>query len=210
VGLLIGGRLGYILFYDFSYYWQSPLAIISPIDPITHQFIGIYGMSYHGALLGALLAGWIYTKIKKLNFWRWANFIAPAVPAGYFFGRMGNLMNGELYGRLTDKSWGMYFPSDPFGLLRHPSELYEAGLEGTLLFLILWKLRQSEKYKNHLLALYIMGYALVRIIAEFFREPDAQIGYLFLGLTLGQILSLGMLILGLGLFSVGRKRKSML
>ena len=116
----------------------------------------------------------------------------------------------ELYGRATDKLWGMYFPGDPSGLLRHPSELYEAGLEGLSLFLILWSLRNNEKYKNHLLVLYIIGYATLRIVAEFFREPDAQIGYLFLGLTLGQILSLGMLIFGLSIFFVGRKRKNML
>ena len=174
-GLLIGGRLGYVLFYNFNYYLAHPLEIISPFDT-GGNFIGIYGMSYHGALLGALLAGWIYVKNKKLNFWRWANFVAPAIPAGYFFGRIGNFINGELYGRATDKLWGMYFPGDPSGLLRHPSELYEAGLEGLSLFLILWSLRNNEKYKNHLLVLYIIGYATLRIVAEFFREPDAQIG----------------------------------
>ena len=223
-GLLIGGRLGYVLFYNLAYYVQNPLAIVSPIDPVTHQFIGIYGMSYHGALIGALAAGWIFIRIRnnpikyqrscpptaefnRASFWQLANFIAPAIPAGYFFGRIGNFLNGELWGRATSKFWGMYFPSDPFGILRHPSELYEATLEGLILFLILWPLRNNKKYKNHLLALYLIGYALARIMGEFFREPDAQVGYIFSVLTLGQILSLVMLIFGLLLILVRRKEK---
>ncbi|MFA7319043.1 MAG: prolipoprotein diacylglyceryl transferase [Parcubacteria group bacterium] len=207
VGLLIGGRLGYVIFYNFTYYLQNPLVIISPYDAVTHQFIGIYGMSYHGGLIGAVLAGWIFIRIKRLDFWRWANFVAPAVPAGYFFGRIGNFLNGELYGRATSGFWGMYFPSDPFGLLRHPSELYEAVLEGLIIFLVLWPLRHNQKYQDKLLALYIVGYASARIIAEFFREPDVQVGYIFNSLTLGQILSSLMLVFGLWLIFVSRKRK---
>ncbi len=210
VGLLIGGRLGYVLFYNFTYYWQNPLAIISPYDPVTHQFIGIYGMSYHGGLIGALVAAWIFLKVKKMDFWQWANFVAPAIPAGYFFGRIGNFLNGELYGRATGKFWGMYFPSDPYGLLRHPSELYEAILEGLVLFLILWPLRNKEKYRDQLLAFYLIGYAAMRIGAEFFREPDTQVGYLFGGLTLGQLLSLLMLIFGCALFFISRKKKKVI
>ena len=209
-GLLIGGRLGYVLFYNFSYYAAHPLEIISPFDPVTHQFIGIFGMSYHGALIGALLAGALFVKIKKLNFWQWANFVAPAVPAGYFFGRLGNFMNGELYGRATNVFWGMYFPLDPYGLLRHPSELYEAVLEGLLLFLVLWPLRNHPKIKNNMLALYIIGYALARIVVEFFRQPDEQIGYLFGFLTLGQVLSFFMLIFGTVLMIARRKTGKMI
>ncbi len=209
-GLLIGGRLGYVFFYNFPYYTANPLAIISPYDPVTHQFIGIYGMSYHGALIGALATAWVYTKIKKFDFWSLANFIAPAIPAGYFFGRMGNFFNGELYGRMTDKIWGMYFPSDPYGFLRHPSELYEAILEGIVLFLILWPLRNKEKYKNQMLALYIIGYAVARIGIEFFREPDGQLGFLFGILTMGQLLSFFMLVTGFSLLLVGRKKEKML
>lgn len=209
VGLLIGGRLGYVLFYNLTYYLQNPLAIISPYDAVTHQFIGIYGMSYHGGLIGAILVGWIFIKIKKLDFWQWANFVAPAIPAGYFFGRIGNFLNGELYGRVTDKFWGMYFPSDPFGLLRHPSELYEAILEGPALFLVLWMIRNNQKYQGNLFGAYVVGYASMRIIAEFFREPDEQIGFLFGGLTLGQLLSLCMLVLGFLTFFIGRKDKKM-
>lgn len=194
-GLLVGGRLGYVLFYNFSYYAARPLEIISPFDA-SGNFVGIYGMSYHGALIGAILTGYLYVKAKKLNFLNLANFVVPAIPLGYFFGRIGNFINGELYGRVTDKFWGMYFPLDSFGLLRHPSQLYEAILEGVILFILLWSIRNNKKYKKHLLAFYLMGYGVMRIIGEFFREPDIQIGYILGFFTLGQILSAGMISLG--------------
>jgi phosphatidylglycerol:prolipoprotein diacylglycerol transferase len=211
IGLLIGARLGYVLFYNLSYYIQNPLAIVSPFDPLTHQFVGIYGMSYHGGLLGAILAAWIFSKKYKIypveyceavasktlfhrvNFWNLANFVAPAIPAGYFFGRIGNFLNGELYGRITDKFWGMYFPTGGV-YLRHPSQLYEAFLEGLVLFLILWPLRNKGKFKSHLFIIYILGYAGARFILEFFREPDPQIGFILGFFTLGQILSLLMMM----------------
>lgn len=225
-GLLVGGRLGYVLFYNLQYYIQNPMTIISPFDPVTHQFVGIFGMSYHGALIGALLAAWIFIKIRnnpikyqrscppkaefsRASFWQWANFIAPAIPAGYFFGRIGNFMNGELYGRATKVVWGMYFPADSYGILRHPSELYEAFLEGIVLFLILWPFRNHPKIKDHMLALYIIGYAMARIMAEFFRQPDPQVGYIFSWLTLGQILSFLMLIFGISLIFIRQKNKKM-
>ncbi len=210
VGLILGARMGYVLFYNFSYYWENPLAIISPYDPITHQFIGIYGMSFHGGLIGIILFSWIFTKKNKIGFQKLANFVVPAIPAGYFFGRVGNFLNGELYGRATQKFWGMYFPQDSFGLLRHPSQLYEAFLEGIILFLVLWFLRNNEKVKNRMLGAYFAGYAMFRIIVEFFREPDEQIGYLFGFLTLGQIFSLFMLIIGIILACGGGKTKKVL
>lgn len=206
-GLILGARLGYVLFYNFSYYLNNPSAIISPYDPKTHQFIGIYGMSYHGGLLGVILFTWIFAKKNKINFWRLANFVIPAIPAGYFFGRVGNFLNGELYGRATQKFWGMYFPSDEFGLLRHPSQLYEVFLEGIALFVILWFLRNKKELENKFLGLYFVGYAFFRIIVEFFREPDEQIGYIFGFLTLGQILSLAMLSIGIILIFLGQKLK---
>ncbi|MDR3559386.1 MAG: prolipoprotein diacylglyceryl transferase, partial [Candidatus Pacebacteria bacterium] len=104
-GLVVGARLGYVLFYNLPYYWQYPLSIISPFDPVTHQYIGIYGMSYHGGLIGVFIAGWLFARKYKINFWHLGNFIAPAVPAGYFFGRIGNFMNGELWGRATTAWW---------------------------------------------------------------------------------------------------------
>lgn len=193
LGLLIGGRLGYVFFYDLKHYLADPLEIISPFDK-AGNFIGIYGMSYHGGLIGALFAGWFFSRKKKISFWRLADFIAPAIPAGYFFGRIGNFLNNELYGRVTAKPWGMYFLNDPYRELRHPSQLYEAFLEGVVLFLILWLVRNKEGSRRNMLLLYIIGYSLMRIICEFFREPDVQIGFIFSYFTLGQFLSLVMLI----------------
>ncbi|HRY82594.1 MAG TPA: prolipoprotein diacylglyceryl transferase [Candidatus Moranbacteria bacterium] len=207
LGLIIGARLGYVLFYNFSYYWSNPLAIISPLDSAMHQFIGIYGMSYHGGLIGVILVAWIFARKNKINFFALADFVVPAIPAGYFFGRLGNFLNGELYGRVTEKFWGMYFPSDALGILRHPSQIYEAILEGIILFLVLWTLRNNEKFKDKMLGLYLLGYAICRIIAEFFREPDSQIGYIFSFLTLGQILSGIMLFFGALLIFFGSKLK---
>jgi len=209
-GLILGARLGYVLFYNFSYYLENPLAIISPYDPVTHQFIGIYGMSYHGGLIGVILFSWIFTKKNKLNFFSLANFVIPAIPAGYFFGRVGNFLNGELYGRATQKFWGMYFPADSFGFLRHPSQLYEAFLEGIVLFLILWFFRNKKEWQEKLVGIYFCGYAFFRIVVEFFREPDEQIGYLFGFLTLGQILSSIMLVIGIILICSGGKIKKVL
>jgi len=172
LGLVIGARLGEVLFYNFSYYAMSPIRIISPFDPITHEFIGIYGMSYHGGLIGVLLAVIYFCRKNRVNFWQLADFVVPAVPAGYFFGRIGNFINGELYGRASGKFWGMYFPLDSYLLLRHPSQLYEAFFEGLVLFLILWKIRNHEKIQGKMLAVYILGYAFWRFFMEFFREPD--------------------------------------
>ncbi|MFA6159636.1 MAG: prolipoprotein diacylglyceryl transferase [Parcubacteria group bacterium] len=206
-GLIIGARLGYVLFYNFSYYLNNPLAIISPYDPGTHQFVGIYGMSYHGGLIGVILFSYIFSQRNKLNFFSLANFVVPAIPVGYFFGRVGNFLNGELYGRATQKFWGMYFPSDALGLLRHPSQLYEAFSEGIILFFILWFLRNNKKAKDRMLGLYLVGYAMCRISVEFFREPDEQIGYIFSFLTLGQIFSLIMLSIGISIIFLGKKTK---
>ena len=210
VGLLLGGRLGYVFFYNFSYYLKNPMAIISPFDPVTHNFVGIYGMSYHGGLIGVLLLAWFFTRKNKINFYKLANFVAPAVPAGYFFGRLGNFFNGELYGRITTEPWGMYFPTDPSGALRHPSQIYEAILEGMLVFVILWTVRNKEKFQDKTLGIYLVSYAFFRIIIEFFREPDPQIGYILGFLTLGQILCFIMALLGVGLIVYSKKAEKML
>jgi phosphatidylglycerol---prolipoprotein diacylglyceryl transferase len=205
LGVIIGGRLGYVFFYNFSFYFSNPLAIISPFDFGTGELIGIYGMSYHGGLVGVIIATLIFIKKYKLNFWALTDFVIPAIPAGYFFGRIGNFLNGELYGRAT-RSWlGMYFPSSveaqdlASSQLRHPSQLYEAFLEGFLLFLFFWFWKNEKKLQGKFLALYLIGYAMARFFGEFFREPDAQIGFLFGNLTLGQLFSLGMFLAGLGL-----------
>ena len=210
VGLLLGGRLGYVLFYNFSYYLKNPMTIISPFDPVTHNFVGIYGMSYHGGLIGVLLLAWFFSRKSKINFYKLSNFVVPAVPAGYFFGRLGNFFNGELYGRVTTKFWGMYFPADPLGTLRHPSQLYEAILEGLVIFIILWNIRNKEKFREKTLGIYLFTYAFFRIIIEFFREPDPQVGYILGFLTLGQILCIIMALLGIGLIVYSKKTEKML
>jgi len=206
IGLLIGGRIGYVLFYNFQYYAANPMAIISPFDSVTGELVGIYGMSFHGGLLGGLLAAFIFIRKKKLDFWKFSDFIIPAVPLGYFFGRIGNFLNGELWGRATTKAWGMYFPGDTEGLLRHPSQIYEALSEGLILFLVLWLLRNNEKAKGKLFGIYLAGYGIMRIVSEFFRDPDPQIGYVFGYFTLGQLLSVPMIVLGI--IMVFKKKKS--
>lgn len=198
IGLLVGARAGYVLFYDLRYFLENPLAVVSPFDA-AGNFAGIYGMSYHGGLIGSILAAGIFARKYEINFWKMANFVAPAIPAGYFFGRIGNFLNGELYGRVTEKPWGMYFLDEnglPFSYLRHPSQLYEAILEGTVLFFILWYFRNKKKFRPNALAFYVIGYSLARIFCEFFRQPDSQIGYIFRYFTLGQFLSLGMFFFG--------------
>lgn len=192
---LAGGRIGYVLFYDAAYFFAHPLSIVYPYDQ-AGNFIGIYGMSYHGAVMGILMGTFIFVRIKKLDFLAWADFIVPAVPLGYFFGRVGNFLNNELYGRVTDSQLGMYFAAAP-GQLRHPSQLYEALLEGVLLFIILWKMRNMNLQKGFLLGTYLLGYGLLRIFVEQFREPDLQLGIFLNHFTMGQLLSLCMVVGGL-------------
>lgn len=193
---LVGGRLGYVLFYNAPYYFANPLAIISPYDFQSGQYVGLFGMSYHGALLGIVVGSYIFLKKKNINFFAWADFVIPAAALGYFFGRVGNFLNGELYGRLTSSPLGMYFSADPTHL-RHPSQLYEAFLEGLLLFFILWKMRSRKLKRGALFAIYLIGYGLLRILAEQFREPDPQLGFLWNYFTMGQILSFVMVTGGL-------------
>ena len=184
--------MGYVLFYNLGYYIQNPLAIISPFN--SGSFVGIFGMSYFGGLIGIIIAAIIFCKSKKIDFWKWSDFVIPAIPAGYFFGRIGNFLNGELYGKATNHWWGMYF-SD--GILRHPTQLYEATLEGLLLFSILWFLKDKTKIPGSLLALYIAGYGVIRFSIEFLREQE---GALIMGMTVGQLLSLAALIISVSIF----------
>ncbi|MDI9571201.1 MAG: prolipoprotein diacylglyceryl transferase [Pseudomonadota bacterium] len=200
LGLILGGRLGYVLFYNGGYYLQHPWEIFLPFDFSQGvRFVGISGMSFHGGALGALAAAIIFCRRRGLDFWRLADFFSPAIPLGYTFGRIGNFINGELYGRPTDIPWGMYFPLDSEGLLRHPSQLYEAFGEGILLFVALWFLRKRSPFDGFLLAAYLIGYGLIRFFIEFFRQPDIQIGYLWGFLTMGQLLCLIMVGGGVGI-----------
>jgi len=184
-GLLLGARLGDVLIYDWSYFKNHLSQIFLPFDIYNHwKYIGIYGMSYFGGLVGLAIAFYIFCQARKINLLEFSDLFAPAIPLAFTFGRIGNFINGELWGRVTKVWWGMYFPADFSGQLRHPSQLYEAFLEGILLFLILWPLRRFKFPVGYLTAFYLIGYGLARFTSEFFREPDN--GWFFLSLTLGQ------------------------
>jgi phosphatidylglycerol:prolipoprotein diacylglycerol transferase len=204
-GVILGGRLGYVLFYNFAYYLDHPLEI-----PATWQG----GMSFHGGCIGVLLAGTWFCRKHGLDFWKAADLYVVTIPIGLGLGRLGNFMNAELYGRVTDVPWGMIFPGggpQP----RHPSQLYEFLLEGVLLFSILWALKarpwqeMAGKKKNwphgSMLALFLLLYGIFRSLVELVREPDPQLGKVLAGLTMGQVLSLGMITAGILLWIVRRK-----
>ena len=208
IGLILGGRLGYVLFYNFDYYFHRPWEILLPFDFSDGiRFVGISGMSFHGGAIGAILAAAMFCRGRQINFWRLTDLFCPAIPLGYTFGRIGNFINGELYGRATTVPWGMIFPHDPEQLLRHPSQLYEAFLEGIFLFIVLWVARKKSPFDGFLLALYFVGYGLVRFFIEFYRQPDVQLGYFFGFLTMGQILCFIMIACGAGVF-LYRKSKT--
>jgi phosphatidylglycerol---prolipoprotein diacylglyceryl transferase len=197
IGLLIGARLGYVFIYNFSYYAQHPLEIILPFDFSNGiRFIGISGMSYHGGLIGVTIMSILFCRKFNINFWNFADLLCPAIPLGYTFGRIGNFINGELFGRVTTMPWGMYFPLDSTHSLRHPSQLYEAMFEGIFLFIVLWLIRKKKLFDGFLLGLYICGYGLVRFIIEFFREPDYQVGFILGTISIGQALCLLMMLGG--------------
>ena len=190
--VVIGGRLGYVAFYNLSYYLQHPGQIFS----IWHG-----GMSFHGACLTLVLGGFLFCKFKKLDFWKTADIYVATVPIGLGLGRIGNLINSELYGRETTVPWAVIFPQVD-QLPRHPSQIYQSFLEGVVLFLLLWSCRnlpwQGHKRFPHgsILAMFLIGYGILRIIAENFRQPDAHLGFIFAQITMGQILSVGMILGG--------------
>ncbi|MFA5993986.1 MAG: prolipoprotein diacylglyceryl transferase [Parcubacteria group bacterium] len=206
MGALVGGRVGYVLLYNPLYYWHHLVEIVSPYDFSSNQFVGIYGMSYHGGLIGVFVAAWIFARKNKLNFWRFADFVVPAIPAGYFFGRIGNFLNAELYGRVTDSWMGMYFPSSP-DLLRFPSQLIEALLEGVALFILLWTIRNNPRFIGRLTPIYLISYGVVRLGGELFRQPDEHIGYILKYFTLGQIFSGLMIVVGLLIYYFQKPKK---
>lgn len=199
---VIGSRLGYVLFYNLQYFLRHPLEIFLPFN-FEHGFhyTGITGLSYHGGLLGVIAAVVLLCRRHKINFWRFADFIAPAIPIGYTFGRIGNFLNGELFGRLTNVPWGMYFPYAQGAQLRHPSQLYEAFFEGIVLFIILWKIRKIKAPDGFLFAVYVIGYGIFRFCIEFVREPDSHLGFILGPFTMGQILCFAMIIFGLGILA---------
>lgn len=194
IGVILGGRLGFVLFYDThtAWYLTHPWQIFNPF--MDGQFVGIRGFSYHGGLIGFVVASTIYCKKERLDFWKLMDLAAVGVGFGYFFGRIGNFLNQELVGRTTDSIFGIYVD----GLLRHPSQIYEAFMEGALVFLILYLLRLKKTFDGQLAMGYIMLYGLTRTFCEFFREPDVQLGFLYGGwLTMGMVLSIIITLSGL-------------
>ncbi len=208
IGLIIGARFGYVLFYNLKYYAAHPLEIILPFEFHNgFRFTGISGMSYHGGFIGAFIGLCWYSLKNKLGIGNSADLLAPCGALGYTFGRIGNFINGELWGRVTSAPIGMYFPHAPGGdVLRHPSQLYEAFGEGVLLFLVLWSLRHRVRAPGAIFSLYIIGYGLIRFIIENFREPDAQLGFIFLSFSMGQVLCSVMILAGTISFIVCQQR----
>jgi phosphatidylglycerol---prolipoprotein diacylglyceryl transferase len=238
--LLIGARIFSTLVYDTSgLYRHKPWLIFWPFDTVTHQFTGLAGMSYHGGFIGGLFGMIFWCWRHKKPCFKWIDTMAVAIPAGYTFGRLGNFLNGELYGRITTMPWGIVFPdAEKFSssldwvqhfaartgmviqsgaalvnLPRHPSQLYEAFFEGFVLWLVLWFLRKHKRWDGELSGIYIAGYGLIRFIIEYFREPDADIGYRIakdtsapiyintslLNFSTGQVLCFGMILTGIGI-----------
>lgn len=200
VGVIVGARLGYALFYNFNYYIFHPLEIILPFDFSNgFRFVGLSGMSYHGGLIGVILVTILFCRKHKINWFEFGDWLCAAAPLGYMFGRLGNFINGELWGRVTTVPWGMYFPQDATQRLRHPSQLYEALFEGLFLFVILWSMRKRNPFDGFMIGVYIFGYGLVRFVIEFFREPDAHLGFVLGFNTMGQVLCVGMMLAGIAI-----------
>lgn len=195
VGVILGGRIGYMLFYNTQELIHQPWALFK---------IWEGGMSFHGGLIGVVLAVWFFAHKFKKTFLEVGDFIAPLVPLGLAAGRVGNFINGELWGRVTNVPWGMIY-SHVDNQPRHPSEIYEFGLEGIGLFILIWWYAAKPRPVGRITALFLMAYAMCRIIAECFRQPDPQIGFIAFGwLTMGQLLSIPMLLLGVWLWWVKR------
>lgn len=196
LGVIVGGRCGSVLFYNFSYFLENPVYLLQ---------IWKGGMSFHGGLLGVVAALWLYQRKYNWGFLRLCDFIAPLVPPGLGFGRLGNFINAELWGRETDVPWAMIFPNvDQLG--RHPSPLYQAALEGVVLFTILWIYSNKSRPVGSVSALFVLCYGVFRFITEFFRQPDDHIGFVALNwLSMGQILSLPMIALGVIVFWLAQR-----
>lgn len=197
VGLILGARLGYVAFYNAAYYIGHPLEIFLPFDLSDGmRFTGISGMSYHGGLIGVILAALYFTHRHRLSFLEMADLFIPCIPLGYTFGRLGNFINGELFGRITTSKIGMYFPQAGLSVRRHPSQLYEAFCEGIVLFAVLWFLRRRVKTPGAMLGIYLIGYGIVRFCIEFARQPDDQLGFVFRSFSMGQLLCATMILGG--------------
>jgi phosphatidylglycerol---prolipoprotein diacylglyceryl transferase len=191
LGVVIGGRLGYCLFYKPAYYAAHPLEIF---------YVWLGGMSFHGGMLGVIASQWWYAHSRGKPFWQVMDFVAPCVPPGLAAGRVGNFINGELWGRAADPSlpWAMIFPQSGSMIPRHPSQVYQFLLEGLLLFVLLWLFARKERRAGQVSAAFLIGYGVLRFLAEFFREPDAHLEWLAqaTGLSMGQWLCVPMILAG--------------
>jgi phosphatidylglycerol:prolipoprotein diacylglycerol transferase len=198
IGVIVGGRLGYVLFYKPGYYAGHPLEAL---------MVWKGGMSFHGGLLGVIAAIALYARRRGRRFLEVTDLIAPCVPTGLAAGRIGNFINGELWGRAADPSlpWAMVFPQSGSSLARHPSQLYQALLEGLLLFVLLWLYARRARGPGQVSGAFLIGYGCLRFAAEFFREPDAFLGPLALGMTMGQWLCVPMVVAGVWLWTRGAK-----
>lgn len=193
LGVVVGGRLGYVLFYKPGHYLAHPLDVF-------HVWEG--GMSFHGGLIGVILVMVWMAHRKRVSLFTLSDFVAPLIPLGLAAGRLGNFVNGELWGRPTTVPWGMVFPQTGDGLPRHPSQLYELGLEGLTLFALLWIFSSKPRPTGQVSALFLIGYGAFRFLVEFTREPDDFLGLLAGGLSMGQWLSLPMIVLGVVIYAV--------
>jgi phosphatidylglycerol:prolipoprotein diacylglycerol transferase len=200
LGVILGGRFGYVVFYNFDVFLADPLWLLRVWEG---------GMAFHGGLLGVIFAMWWYGRKIDRGFWQLADFVAPLVPVGLGAGRIGNFINGELWGKPTDAAWGMVFRTAPDSLARHPSQLYQFALEGVVLFVILWWFSARPRPRMAVSGLFLAVYGAFRFMVEFVRQPDPQLGYLaFDWLTMGQVLSLPMVLAGATLMFIAYRRNA--
>ena len=200
LGVVLGGRFGYVIFYNFDRFLSEPLWLLKVWEG---------GMSFHGGLLGVIVAMFLYARSIKLGAGQVLDFVAPLVPIGLGMGRIGNFIGQELWGRETTVAWGMVFPNDPEALVRHPSQLYQAGLEGLAFFLLLFWFSSRARPPWSVSGLFLIGYGSFRFLVEFFRQPDSHIGFdLFGWMTRGQVLSLPMIIVGVIMMIWAYQRQS--
>jgi phosphatidylglycerol---prolipoprotein diacylglyceryl transferase len=200
LGVVIGGRLGYALFYKPGYYAGHPLEVLA---------VWKGGMSFHGGLLGVLVAMALFARTRGRRFFEVTDFIAPCIPVGLASGRIGNFINGELWGRAADPSlpWAMIFPQAQDSIPRHPSQLYQFALEGVLLFVLLWLYARRPRRMGEVSGAFLVGYGVLRFTAEYFREPDSFLGTLALNMSMGQWLSLPMVLAGIAMWTYARGRR---
>ena len=197
IGIIIGGRLGYIVFYNIEYYFNNLIEIF---------FIWEGGMSFHGGLIGIIFATYLFSRKHKINKYIFLDLISASAPIGIFFGRLANFINGELVGKATNADWGVIFPQID-NILRHPSQLYESFLEGIILFVILNLIFFKKRYKIGTVSFaFLIFYGIFRFLSEFFREPDIQIGYIIGSLSMGMLLSLLMIFFGIILYKINGSR----